>query len=143
MLCSTVYMLYYIASYYILFSSIYLCCIYFQTERQGKSVDRMDVADTRQWTVKHLDAANIPHNSQSALTPPQGEDNMQTVIDVNVRGPGECLLILINHCGKLAMWTLQILPAVFLFSFTAHNQLLFRQEEQTRWQTVFILSYAM
>lgn len=66
----------------------HLKCSHPQLERQGKSPDKLDAADTRQWTVKHLDAANIPHNSLSALTPPQGEDNLQTVIDVNVRGPG-------------------------------------------------------
>lgn len=41
-------------------------------------------ADTRQWTVKHLDAANV---SRFALTPPQGEEPLQP--DVNVRGPGK------------------------------------------------------
>lgn len=56
-------------------------------DKQGHIVDSLD---TRQWTAKHLDAANVPHHPMSALTPPQGEDSLKTA-DVNVRGPGKQL----------------------------------------------------
>ena len=69
---------------------------------QGKCVEG---GDTRQWTTKHFDAANVPHQSLLALTPPQGEDNMHAVNDVNVRGPGESnLSIVFSHCGTYTIF---------------------------------------
>ena len=46
-----------------------------------------DQTDTREWTQKHLEAANIPNPSILALTPPQGESGIDSK-DVDVRGPG-------------------------------------------------------
>lgn len=47
----------------------------------GEPVDR------RQWTFRHLEAADVCRVQSHALTPPQGDRDAGGV-DVNVRGPG-------------------------------------------------------
>ena len=63
--------------------------VFVQTDRKGDCdalVVDFEKGDTRQWTQQHLEAANVP-NPCCALTPPQGEDQIDTK-DVDVRGPG-------------------------------------------------------
>ena len=62
-----------------------LIVIYYQRET---GVDEDSVRDSRQWTREHLEAANIPHPSINALTPPQ-DDALGGNPSVDVRGPGE------------------------------------------------------
>ena len=59
-------------------------CI-FQLERQLEAVIDNADSDTRQWTPQHLEAANVPHPSIMALTPPTGDELDSK--DVDVRGP--------------------------------------------------------
>lgn len=59
---------------------------HFQLEVVGESSDFDVDLDKRQWTQQHLEAANIPHPSILALTPPQAEDQSEAR-DVDVRGP--------------------------------------------------------
>lgn len=45
--------------------------------------------DDRTWTQKHLDAADVRNPDLHALTPPQGEGDIDPCrMDVDVRGPG-------------------------------------------------------
>ena len=57
----------------------------FQLERQLEAVIDNADSDTRQWTPQHLEAANVPHPSIMALTPPTGDELDSK--DVDVRGP--------------------------------------------------------
>uniref|UniRef100_T1IJR3 Notch n=1 Tax=Strigamia maritima TaxID=126957 RepID=T1IJR3_STRMM len=48
-----------------------------------------DELDPRPWTQQHLDAADVRNPDILALTPPQGEGEMDPcAVDVDVRGPG-------------------------------------------------------
>ncbi|KFM62753.1 Neurogenic locus notch-like protein 2, partial [Stegodyphus mimosarum] len=48
-----------------------------------------DESDPRQWTQQHLDAADVRNPDILALTPPQGDGDMEPgSVDVNVQGPG-------------------------------------------------------
>lgn len=75
-----------------------------QMETQSKHLEQvlsppLSDMDQRQWTSRHLNAANIP-NDQMALTPPY--DNEHThVNDVDVRGPdGLTPLMLASYRGN-------------------------------------------
>jgi Notch-like protein len=64
---------------------------YIQMETQSKQLEQVlspppTDMDNRQWTPRHLNAANIP-NEQMALTPPYDSEHTH-VNDVDVRGPG-------------------------------------------------------
>lgn len=59
----------------------------------------LDQTDTRQWTQRHFDAANLP-SSILALTPPRGDDQ-QVSNEVDVRGPdGFTPLMLASFRGQ-------------------------------------------
>ena len=60
-----------------------------QFEEQVVLPDLDDQTDHRQWTQQHLDAADL-RVPALAPTPPQGEADADCM-DVNVRGPGECV----------------------------------------------------
>lgn len=51
--------------------------------------------DQRQWTQQHLEAADVCGSTSLALTPPQADQEVD-VLDVNVRGPGQCIYVLCN-----------------------------------------------
>ena len=64
-----------------------------------------DDSDTREWTREHLEAANIPNPSIVALTPPRGDDTLESR-DVDVRGPGGFTpLMLASYCGSTGLDT--------------------------------------
>lgn len=53
------------------------------------TTDDYDDNDPRPWTQQHLDAADIRNPDILALTPPQGDNDMDpNSVDVDVRGPG-------------------------------------------------------
>lgn len=54
------------------------------------TTDDYDDNDPRPWTQQHLDAADIRNPDILALTPPQGDNDMDpNCVDVDVRGPGK------------------------------------------------------
>lgn len=71
-----------------------------------------DPIDRRPWTQQHLEAADIRRTPSLALTPPQAEQEV-AVLDVNVRGPGQCFnsawLFSISPPGQVPLPTPQTL----------------------------------
>lgn len=77
--------------------------IFFQAEDEALLSEEDDPIDRRPWTQQHLEAADIRRTPSLALTPPQAEQEVD-VLDVNVRGPGQCLRAFSLHCAVPAPW---------------------------------------
>lgn len=60
-----------------------------QAEDQALLPEGDEQIDQRQWTQQHLEAADVCGSTSLALTPPQADQEVD-VLDVNVRGPGQC-----------------------------------------------------
>lgn len=62
----------------------------FGDSQSSLSPPEYDENDPRPWTQQHLDAADVRNPDILALTPPQGERDMEPgSVDVNVQGPGK------------------------------------------------------
>ncbi|GIY72361.1 neurogenic locus Notch protein [Caerostris extrusa] len=71
----------------------------FGDSQSSLSPPEYDENDPRPWTQQHLDAADVRNPDILALTPPQGERDMEPgTVDVNVQGPGGLTPLMCASC---------------------------------------------